>query len=316
MPNVNLAALSAAELRQTLDASRARGDAALAYEVLREMAARREARAGRARRRTPPHLVSVDLSDPMDRVEEAPEAAAPGPEPLTLRIPDPEPGAAAAEDGDWSLSLRREPPPPRAKRKRGGFGAIGGFALGIACGVGLGWWAAGRFDLPFAPVAADFAAAGPAPRAQPPAPTPNPTSDPAPVEATPAMLQLDVAEAIADAPAQPPAAAEPAPQAAAEPLAEPLPQPLSEVAGACAAEATPADRTICGDPTLQALQRDLRQAYAEALDAHQDKATLRQRQLTWRDARNEVADAATLASIYRERIDRLRSATTAARTRR
>ncbi|MFI4966995.1 MAG: hypothetical protein ACHP9T_16715, partial [Caulobacterales bacterium] len=86
--------------------------------------------------------------------------------------------------------------------------------------------------------------------------------------------------------------------------------------GACEAAPTPADREICGDAQLRRLQGELRRAYAEALDAHQDRALLRQRQLAWRDARNPVSDPARLAQLYRERIRKLNAATAAARQQR
>jgi hypothetical protein len=82
---------------------------------------------------------------------------------------------------------------------------------------------------------------------------------------------------------------------------------------ACAAEPTPADREICGDEALQRLQRELRQAYAEALDAHQDRALLRQRQLAWRSVRDGVSDPQRLARLYEERIRKLNAATAEAR---
>jgi hypothetical protein len=85
---------------------------------------------------------------------------------------------------------------------------------------------------------------------------------------------------------------------------------------ACAAEPTPADRVICGDPNLRRLQRDLRVAYAEALAAHQDRALLRQRQLAWRDARNNIADSERLTWAYEQRIRKLKSATADARRQR
>ena len=47
MPQVNLTNASGQELRQLLDSSRRRGDAALSYTILQEMAARREAPAER-----------------------------------------------------------------------------------------------------------------------------------------------------------------------------------------------------------------------------------------------------------------------------
>jgi uncharacterized protein len=85
---------------------------------------------------------------------------------------------------------------------------------------------------------------------------------------------------------------------------------------ACAADLTPADRVICGDPNLRRLQRDLRVAYAEALAAHQDRALLRQRQLAWRDARNNIADSERLTWAYEQRIRKLKSATADARRQR
>ena len=84
-------------------------------------------------------------------------------------------------------------------------------------------------------------------------------------------------------------------------------------ADACASRATPADRAICEDPALQKLQTRLQHAYAEALEAHEDRATLRQRQLAWRDARNEVGDPERLARLYEQRIRKLEAATAEAR---
>ncbi|MCR5878510.1 hypothetical protein [Phenylobacterium sp. J367] len=139
-----------------------------------------------------------------------------------------------------------------------------------------------------------------------PAPPPAPAVDPAAATAAPEGLQLavvspdaaDVSDAAEDAAATP----------------EPKPEPKIQKAAAetCAA-ATPADRAICGDPELQRLQKDLRQAYAEALEAHADRATLRQRQLAWREARNDVDDPERLAGLYSQRIRKLEAATAEAR---
>jgi uncharacterized protein YecT (DUF1311 family) len=81
----------------------------------------------------------------------------------------------------------------------------------------------------------------------------------------------------------------------------------------CDAQGTPADRTICGDAHLQRLQHELRAAYAQALQVHQDRDLLRQRQLAWADSRNGVSDAAALARLYEERVKRLKAATEAAK---
>ncbi|MBU2364652.1 MAG: DUF1311 domain-containing protein, partial [Alphaproteobacteria bacterium] len=120
----------------------------------------------------------------------------------------------------------------------------------------------------------------------------------------PVAAPAEVAEAP---PTEAPEATEaPAPETAEAPV-------LSRASAACAGEPTPADRTICDDPELQRLQRELRDAYAEALDAHEDRDLLRQRQLAWRDARNTVTDPARLARLYEDRIRKLNSATAAAR---
>jgi uncharacterized protein YecT (DUF1311 family) len=136
------------------------------------------------------------------------------------------------------------------------------------------------------------------------------------------------ADAVAPelAPADPAPAAEAAPAAASEIAAAepPPPPPIEEKAAepevaraepptACHGAGTPADRAICEDPGLQRLQKALQQAYADALAAHQDRATLRQRQLAWRDARNEVADPARLARMYEARIRKLNAAAAEAR---
>jgi uncharacterized protein YecT (DUF1311 family) len=87
----------------------------------------------------------------------------------------------------------------------------------------------------------------------------------------------------------------------------------AEAPAACTAQPTPADRTICGDPELRGLQRQLRQAYNEALEAHENRALLRQRQLSWASARDPVSDPDRLAQLYEQRIRRLNAATAAAR---
>jgi uncharacterized protein len=84
---------------------------------------------------------------------------------------------------------------------------------------------------------------------------------------------------------------------------------VSADAKACAGQPTPADRIICGTPRLQHLQKDLREAYADALDAHQDRDLLREHQLAWREARNTVTEPQRLVQLYEERIRKLKAAT-------
>lgn len=344
MPQINLSSLSGPELRQRLDSSRARGDAALAYEILREMEARRaeagRRRAERKRRAGEPRIVDVDLGDPLDRGDELPamphwrapdlvaaeaaaaeaEAARPAPTqdpprfrtldaPLALVEPEPPPTPRPPEEREPE-PLALEPPPPaepRRDRARSGHGLriAAGFAVGIMSGVALGWFAGDLVrETPAAAAPPQQAALQVAQRAV----TPPVVETPQPPPEPPAPDMTVVAEA--------PAAAEAAvPAASVEPerpvfVQADAPPPAAD---ACAGEATPADREICADPDLQRLQRDLRRAYAEALAAHDDRALLRQRQLAWRDARSGVSDPARLARLYEQRIRRLDAAAAQAR---
>jgi uncharacterized protein YecT (DUF1311 family) len=371
MPQMNLSALSGQELRRLLDASRARGDAPLAYQILQEMAERREQREERGRsllkRPAEPRVVALNLGDPLETEDDlppmpnwrAPELVAeaepaPQAEPEPTRAPPrsrrsktpPQVVAApVAEDappeaptprGVWDddpapvaeepvqaegLDLRLDRPEraaprePRRFRRPPGLG----FAAGIALGAAAGWWGAGYLQAP--------------PTAPAPVVAPVQTAALEP-QATPATLPITVADA----------APEPAPEAPPEPTGGPLPPDLPEGplvspdaaddvvepspapaavvrasssgAGACTSEPTPADREICRDPSLQQLQRELRQAYAEALEAHEDRDLLRQRQLAWRDARNTVSEPDRLARLYEQRIQKLNAATAEARRQR
>ncbi len=120
MPQVNLSTLTGQELRRLLDASRGRGDAALSYKVLQEMAARREGHVARSpfisRRHSEPHFTAVDLDDPLEDEDDdlpplpawrlparEPEAAAappaePEPPPEPESLPAPPPAPVSAED--------------------------------------------------------------------------------------------------------------------------------------------------------------------------------------------------------------------------
>jgi len=297
MPQFDLSTLPAPELRQLLDSARQRGQAAQSYEILREMETRRlhgepaprKRLSRRAARKS--RTIELNLGDPLDadRVE-AELLADDGEPPLRL--------------GEAPPPIEDTPPPPARVRQRWGHWATLCFALGLGGGVAAGWWAAdgGQWQRPALPPAP--AAAPPAPRA-PRAPLPVTVAEAAPVM-------------IPTAPAAPPAeavqaeAASTAPEtpAAPEAKADPAPRP-SEVAAAsaCKAEPTPADRAICDAPALRDLQAQLRQSYAAALEAHEDKALLRQRELAWRDARNTVSDPEALAGLYRQRIAQLKAAT-------
>lgn len=329
MPQVNLSALNGSELRQLLDASRRRGDAAASYSILQEMAARRDGSVDRSRRGSESRLLAVDLAEPAEQddlppmpnwrppspaaQDRAPEVAVASvsvvePEaqepvemsrPLSLEFDDPGPPRDAVEDLDLRLGLAS--PKTRARPRGVSLRVFAGFTIGIALGTAFGWWAGGvaRDVLPL-PGPVQTAALTPA-RAPPPPVVPIVVEAPAEPAATPPP----------ETSAQP-EAQEPVHQAFSEASEPPAPTPSVVVKG-CAREPTPADRVICGAPNLQRLQTELRQAYAEALDAHEDRDLLRQRQLAWRDARNTIADPDRLTALYEARIRKLNAATEEAR---
>jgi hypothetical protein len=153
----------------------------------------------------------------------------------------------------------------------------------------------------------------PTPEAAPADAITPPTANVGDAAATPAAVQDAASAADGGKPEPPPAPAEPrsveanaAPEADQQEKAAPA---MSAVAGNCAAAPTPADRTICGDPELRRLQHELQRAYARALDAHEDRSLLRERELAWRDARNTISDPHRLAELYEARIQKLNAAT-------
>lgn len=311
MLQVDLSTLNGPELRRLLDDARARGQADLSFSILKEMEARRAAPQDPPRpmfggaRRTAPRF--ADLNLPGERRPGDEEDETPGPDlssapPLTLTPEDAPSPDVTADDGEpleilWHEPTHPGPPPKRIRR----IGFAAGIAVGVAAGVVLGLAVA---EISF--------------QSEPPAETPAMAAllSPAP-PAKPALQVVARAEPLAPAVADPP-------QPEAAPAADAAGLPAAEVAAAeeapeaptvpvphaarCAGLPTPADRAICGDPELQDLQRRLREAYANALDVHEDRGLLRQRQLAWRDSRSEVSDPEELARLYRQRIHRLDAA--------
>lgn len=358
MPQVELSSLSGPELRRLLDATRARGQAALTYQILQEMAARRDApkpaRLSLMRRPTEPRVVALRLDDqlePEDEIEDEPEveatpeaaevSAAPPPEPAPMRpprrrnAPSPPPDARVEPTppppkprgvwdsepeppGDtkgWSLPLPHLALEGVRPPRRLGWGAAAGFAAGVTLGVVGGWWGAGMLRETPPPVTPPAAGELQIAEVTPP---PEPTAPPAAdigesiPEAPPQTAEVTPPTELAEAPATSPDTADLAQDATAQAL-DPQPTQASAPGDACAAQPNPADRAICGDPELRRLQRDLRQAYAEALEAHEERGLLRQRQLAWASARDAVSDPERLAALYEARIRRLNAATAAAR---
>jgi uncharacterized protein YecT (DUF1311 family) len=220
--------------------------------------------------------------------------------------------ASEPDDEDIRLECRgpaRHRPPRRIPRIPGA-----GFVLGAVVGAAAAWWVAGGAPETPAPRAAgaglEVAAADgpvatdqPAVYAPPPAPeaaAPDPVAEPPPTDVIEtAALAPETADVAHDTATSAPESAETETPTATK---------------NCTAEPTPADRTICGDPELRRLRDELRRAYAEALDAHEERGLLRQRQLAWRDARNSVSEPARLSALYAQRIRRLNAATAQARS--
>jgi uncharacterized protein YecT (DUF1311 family) len=315
---LDLSTLSGPELRSLLDSARDRGQAAQSYEILQEMARRREGgeAEGRGRllkgrrRASEPRIITLDLGDPLEPRDDDPFEA-------------PEPPKVEADDADMEppLTLAREPEPARAARpskpakppkaprpvrvRRGpgsalglAVGALGGIVLGVAFGGSVG-------EALFPPPDVELAQAA----QLPPPPPPLPEEPPAPAAAAPPQVETVAAEQLAAAAPSVETAEMVQDAVTVAEAPEPEPAVAAPAETACAGEPTPADRTICEDAELRRLQRELRQAYAEALAAHEARDLLRQRQLAWRDARNSVSDPQRLAGLYEARIRKLKAAT-------
>jgi len=276
----------------------------------------------------PPEPQAAVASEPEPAPRPPRRRKAAPPEPMApIAAPDPEPpltlGLRPQPRSVWDDDPEPPPPPARAPKVRvPGLGrATGvGFGVGAALGVALGWWVAGTFreaPRPLAVASAPIQTPVSAPQPLPVTPLPVPsTAEPEPAPETPPEVTAEPAPPeLAEGPAPSPDSADVARDATAE-VVEPRRPPVVRTTApsdGCAAAPTPADRTICGDRKLQRLQRELREAYAEALDAHEERDLLRQRQLAWREARNTVSDPARLARLYEQRIRKLNAATAEAR---
>lgn len=287
MLQVDLTALSGAELRRLLDTTRQRGQADLSYRILQEMEARR------APRPRDPEPRLIDLGPDPTASEDDPGTA------QADAIPDDEPLHVA-----WHEPVHPGAPPKRLRP----IGFAIGVSLGVIAGVALGLGVAEATFQPDAP---------------PPAPAMTALLSPGPAPASPALVVTENTAPQPTAPTPAPdaaRAAQPASDTAADPAAtpptppEPEPEPAPEPPKPACASGPPADRVICRDPDLRFLQQRLRRAYARALAAHEDRGLLRERQLAWSDARDNITDPARLARLYEDRTRKLNAAAAAARS--
>ena len=269
MPGMDLSTLNSEQLRNILDAARARNQQDLTEDVLSELEARRARAPGRR----------IFEREPVG--EEQPEA--------------------------WWEDLRQEAELEPAPASPGRAPAILGVLGAVVLSAGLGWW----LSAPHGPRVQGSAGAVPPPAVETMQLAPGPPV--APVE--PPRRLAEPAP-----PAPPPLAmtARTAPIPRAE-TATPTPSRTrlaarapSKPADPCRAEATPADRLVCGSPTLTAQHREMREAYTRALKAGVDPLMIDREQAEWRAIRNEVKDPSKLATLYNRRIRELDAAARAA----
>lgn len=172
-------------------------------------------------------------------------------------------------------------------------------------------WRRGGVMVATAAIAAFVSAAVTWGLSMPATPGPQPAAvaaqTPPPPRATVALASL------APVPVAPP------PDAAPMVSAEPRPDPPKRVAKArppaarararrCHDLPTPAQRLICGYPSLAAQDRQLRTAYDKALAAGADRRALDRGQAVWRSESEQVADHRALADRYARRLRELDAA--------
>jgi uncharacterized protein YecT (DUF1311 family) len=165
----------------------------------------------------------------------------------------------------------------------------------------------------------------PRPRPQPPAPAPRMAEAiPLAPPAAPSVAPLfPAAEPFVLSPPEPPALrpriAPPAPKRHAETAIHELrphaPARRIEAvvakrppAVACRAPAAEADRLVCSQPALAAQDRRMREAYADALAAGNDRLRIDRGQALWHGARDRATTGPQLAQLYARRIADLEAA--------
>ena len=130
------------------------------------------------------------------------------------------------------------------------------------------------------------------------------TEAPAPVAAPRASVAL---VSLSDAPSAP-LEATPQPVLQDVPPLTATPRKIA-AANPCYGKPTPAERLVCGYPSLAIRDRDLKQAYDRALAAGADPVVLATAQAAWRAHSARISEWQALAQSYDERIQEMESAT-------
>jgi serine/threonine protein kinase len=130
----------------------------------------------------------------------------------------------------------------------------------------------------------------------PPVPPPEPAPPPAPAP-----------QAKAPAPAQPGATAKatPPPQPVVAPAPAPPPPPAIRASFDCRMPGNAAERIVCSDGQLAALDVKMAQMYQQGLRSVTDPNAFRGEQLVWLEQRDGCTDKPCLAASYGERIKEL-----------
>jgi uncharacterized protein YecT (DUF1311 family) len=119
MPQVDLTALSPTELRRLLNATRERGQASQSYQILQEMAARRDrGRLLGGRRPAEPRVIAVDLDDPLEQRASVERTADEIEDDIPPLPPGWVPQAPSSEALAAAGSAAQSVAPPRAPRRQ------------------------------------------------------------------------------------------------------------------------------------------------------------------------------------------------------
>jgi serine/threonine protein kinase len=214
--------------------------------------------------------------------------------------------------------------PAAVQPKRSNTAAYLGVAAVIALTIGVAWYVqngAGPQSATTEPPAPSAAAPAPEPNTvasvtpPPPPVMTGPPVPPAPEPAPPAP-QASAAPpppapapppATAKAPAPPPAATAKAPASPPQPAVAPAPPPPPAIRASfdCTTPGNPAERIVCSDGQLAALDVKMAQMYQQGLRSVSDPNAFRGEQQVWLSQRDVCTDKPCLAASYDERIKEL-----------
>jgi uncharacterized protein YecT (DUF1311 family) len=233
-------------------------------------------------------------------------------------------GSPGPKTGPAHVSVLPQSAPAAAQPTRSNTPVYLGIAAVLLLAVGGAWYVQnGSASSPQVAVT-EPAAPAPAqdvPAAAPPAAPPAAVASLAPAPSPPVMTGPPVPpepaptpppQAAAPAPA-PPAAPTPAPVTAKAPAPPPQqavapappPPPAIRASFDCATPGTPAERIVCSDTQLAALDVRMAQMYQQGLNLVTDKNEFSGQQRQWLSERNSCSDKPCLATSYDERIKEL-----------